>query len=108
MQGPGRRRDGFSTQMMRRICQADYSIPDTPPVSPECRHLLRAILVADPERRLTVAGILQHPWLESLRTEATAEWAQPPQRLGPTVPRCPACRQNVSQIAPVLSLTHRA
>ena len=77
--------------MMRRICQAEYSIPDSPLVSHECRHLLQSILVADPARRLTVPAILQHPWLAALRTEAAAEQAQPPQRLGrtPQVPYCP-------------------
>ena len=31
-------------------------------VSWECRDLLTQMLTADPEKRIRVAGIMQHPW----------------------------------------------
>jgi serine/threonine protein kinase len=31
-------------------------------VSDECKDLLRKVLMADPAQRLTIQGIMQHPW----------------------------------------------
>mmetsp|Transcript_10857 Transcript_10857/g.32543 ORF Transcript_10857/g.32543 Transcript_10857/m.32543 type:complete len:344 (+) Transcript_10857:974-2005(+) len=45
-----------------RISRADYEIPPEVPVSTECLDLLTRILVADPERRLSMTAIQTHPW----------------------------------------------
>ena len=40
----------------------EYEFPPNVPVTQACRDLLCRILVADPLRRITIAGIQQHPW----------------------------------------------
>ncbi|CAO2834335.1 unnamed protein product [Amaranthus hypochondriacus] len=45
-----------------RILGAQYSIPDNIPISPECRHLLSRIFVANAEKRITIPEIKKHPW----------------------------------------------
>ncbi|XP_048498006.1 serine/threonine-protein kinase SAPK2 isoform X2 [Beta vulgaris subsp. vulgaris] len=53
-----------------RIISAQYSIPDNIPISPECRHLLSRIFVANPEKRITIPEIKNHPWfLKNLPVE---------------------------------------
>ncbi|KAJ4714485.1 Protein kinase [Melia azedarach] len=47
---------------IQRILSVHYSIPDYVRVSMECRHLLSRIFVADPEKRITIPEIKQHPW----------------------------------------------
>ena len=46
----------------QRILSVDYQLPYNKQVSPECKHLLECILVADPEKRITMADIQRHPW----------------------------------------------
>ena len=48
--------------MLNRVLKSEYVIPPSPPISEECRDLLKRILVSDPSQRLTVAGIQDHPW----------------------------------------------
>lgn len=48
--------------VIRRIAAAEWQLPPHLPVSPACRDLLNRILVPDPAQRLTMAGILEHPW----------------------------------------------
>ncbi|KAL9265401.1 Serine/threonine-protein kinase SAPK2-like protein [Drosera capensis] len=49
------------------ILSASYSIPDYIRLSQDCRHLLSRIFVANPEKRITIEEIKQHPWfLKSL------------------------------------------
>ncbi|XP_052308661.1 serine/threonine-protein kinase SAPK2 isoform X4 [Populus trichocarpa] len=45
-----------------RILSVHYSIPDYVRVSIECKHLLTRIFVADPEKRITIPEIKNHPW----------------------------------------------
>ncbi|KAG6705459.1 hypothetical protein I3842_07G180200 [Carya illinoinensis] len=45
-----------------RILSVHYSIPDYVRVSMECRHLLSRIFVANPEKRITIPEITNHPW----------------------------------------------
>ncbi|PRQ21752.1 putative protein kinase CAMK-OST1L family [Rosa chinensis] len=45
-----------------RILGVQYSIPDHVQVSIECKHLLSQIFVEKPEKRITIAGIKNHPW----------------------------------------------
>ncbi|XVE83105.1 hypothetical protein DITRI_Ditri16bG0060700 [Diplodiscus trichospermus] len=48
---------------IQRILSVHYSIPDYVRVSKECTHLLSRIFVANPEKRITIPEIEQHPWL---------------------------------------------
>ncbi|KAL1349493.1 hypothetical protein HN51_025995 [Arachis hypogaea] len=45
-----------------RIVGVQYTIPDCERVSLECRHLLSKIFVANPEQRITISEIKNHPW----------------------------------------------
>uniref|UniRef100_A0A803MEA8 non-specific serine/threonine protein kinase n=1 Tax=Chenopodium quinoa TaxID=63459 RepID=A0A803MEA8_CHEQI len=53
-----------------RILNAQYLVPDNVPISLECRHLLSRIFVANPEKRITISEIKNHPWfLKNLPVE---------------------------------------
>jgi serine/threonine-protein kinase SRK2 len=45
-----------------RILSVQYSIPDYVHMSPECRHLLSRIFVANPAKRITIPEIKNHEW----------------------------------------------
>ncbi|XP_042493063.1 serine/threonine-protein kinase SAPK2-like [Macadamia integrifolia] len=45
-----------------RILSVQYSIPDYVRVSIDCKHLLSRIFVANPEKRITIPEIKNHPW----------------------------------------------
>ncbi|KAL8034241.1 hypothetical protein ABFX02_12G014700 [Erythranthe guttata] len=47
---------------INRVLTVQYSIPDYVRVSKECINLMSRIFVADPEKRITVAEIKNHPW----------------------------------------------
>uniref|UniRef100_A0A7C8YLV3 non-specific serine/threonine protein kinase n=1 Tax=Opuntia streptacantha TaxID=393608 RepID=A0A7C8YLV3_OPUST len=73
------------TKTIGRILSASYSIPDYVRISQECKHLLSRIFVANPEKRITIEEIKQHPWFvknlprvqeESLRTKDTNDSSQ--------------------------------
>ena len=62
-------------QLFPRIVAADYEQPKR--VSEECRHLLKRMLTPDPNKRVTIPEIMQHPWcapLLSPRTLASCLW----------------------------------
>ena len=61
---------GVSAQ---RILHVEYSLPRHVTVSPECQDLLRRILVAEPERRITMEQIQRHPWCLHDLPEGVAE-----------------------------------
>jgi len=49
------------------MCSSSKGVPSTAAVllqglTPECYDLLSRLLEVDPDRRITVAQILQHPW----------------------------------------------
>ena len=48
--------------------RVDYRFPKYPRISPECRDLIQRILVREPEHRLTVQQIQEHPWCARLPT----------------------------------------
>lgn len=49
-----------------------WSIPTNIEISPECRDLLTRMLVRDPDERITMAQIHQHPWfIANLPMEVT-------------------------------------
>ncbi|XP_068636430.1 serine/threonine-protein kinase SAPK2-like isoform X2 [Aristolochia californica] len=53
-----------------RILSVQYSIPDYVRVSMDCKHLLSRIFVANPEKRITIPEIKNHPWfLKNLPVE---------------------------------------
>ncbi|KAK8554314.1 hypothetical protein V6N13_073215 [Hibiscus sabdariffa] len=57
---------------IQRILSVHYSIPDYVRLSKDCKHLLSRIFVADPEKRITIPEIKQHPWfLKNLPMEFT-------------------------------------
>ena len=45
----------------------EYEFPAQVPISAQCRDLLCRILVADPNRRITIPGIQQHAWYRQAR-----------------------------------------
>ncbi|KAJ7522826.1 hypothetical protein O6H91_18G028500 [Diphasiastrum complanatum] len=45
-----------------RILSVQYCVPDTILISPESRHLLSQIFVADPAQRITIPEIRNHAW----------------------------------------------
>ncbi|KAH1080031.1 hypothetical protein J1N35_019792 [Gossypium stocksii] len=47
---------------IQRILSVQYSIPDFVQISPECRHLISRIFVADPTARITIPEIRNHEW----------------------------------------------
>ncbi|KAA3474282.1 serine/threonine-protein kinase SRK2I-like isoform X1 [Gossypium australe] len=47
---------------IQRIINVQYSIPDFVQISPECRHLISRIFVADPTARITIPEIKNHAW----------------------------------------------
>ncbi|GKU94677.1 hypothetical protein SLEP1_g8133 [Rubroshorea leprosula] len=47
---------------IQRILSVQYSIPDDVQISPECRHLISRIFVADPAARITIPEIRNHEW----------------------------------------------
>ena len=55
--------DGQTLQDLRaRVVSCQYRIPFY--LSTECEHLIRALLVADPERRLGIEAIARHRWFQ--------------------------------------------
>ncbi|MFQ6620732.1 hypothetical protein Gotur_001515 [Gossypium turneri] len=47
---------------IHRIIHVQYSIPDYVHISPECRHLISRIFVADPAKRISIPEIKNHEW----------------------------------------------
>ncbi|XVE82739.1 hypothetical protein DITRI_Ditri16bG0030200 [Diplodiscus trichospermus] len=47
---------------IQRILTVQYSVPDFVQISPECRHLISRIFVADPTARITIPEIKNHEW----------------------------------------------
>ncbi|RXI09260.1 hypothetical protein DVH24_033877 [Malus domestica] len=63
---------------LQRILSVHYSIPAYVRVSMECRHLLSRIFVANPEKRITIPEIKQHPWfLKNIPVEFMEEIGLP-------------------------------
>ncbi|KAK2372375.1 serine/threonine-protein kinase SAPK3 [Trifolium repens] len=52
----------YSTKVMKKITNVQYSIPEYVHISAECRQLLSSIFVANPAKRITISAIKQHPW----------------------------------------------
>ncbi|CAN6584084.1 unnamed protein product [Malus baccata var. baccata] len=53
-----------------RILSVQYAVPDYVRISIECRHLVSRIFVENPEKRITIPEIKNHPWfLKNLPVE---------------------------------------
>ncbi len=66
--------DGATLQELRsRVVGCQYRVPYF--LSNECEHLLKGLLVIEPERRLSLAQIARHPWAQegAAKHAATAE-----------------------------------
>ncbi len=61
---------------MQRILQVNYTLPPQVCVSHECQDLMRRILVASPEKRISISQILVHPWFVKDLPEGVAEMNQ--------------------------------
>uniref|UniRef100_A0A453D4B4 non-specific serine/threonine protein kinase n=1 Tax=Aegilops tauschii subsp. strangulata TaxID=200361 RepID=A0A453D4B4_AEGTS len=58
-----------------RILSVQYSVPDYVRVSMDCIHLLSRIFVGNPQQRITIPEIKNHPWfLKRLPVEMTDEY----------------------------------
>nr|AAW49219.1 protein kinase 1 [Aegilops tauschii] len=70
-----------------RILSVQYSVPDYVRISMECRHLLSRIFVANPEQRITIQEIKNHPWfLKNLPIEMTDEYQMSLHMVGVNAP----------------------
>jgi len=49
-------------KILARIASLDYMIPSNVPISAEGWDLISRIFVKDPQKRITIEGIMQHPW----------------------------------------------
>ncbi|KAF2805668.1 serine/threonine-protein kinase-like protein [Mytilinidion resinicola] len=61
---------GMMTQ--RRICRVEYSIPAF--VSPDAKDLIKRLLVLDPEKRITLDEIPNHPWIKKHCVTGERAW----------------------------------
>ncbi|OKL60277.1 Serine/threonine-protein kinase ark1 [Talaromyces atroroseus] len=57
----------------RRIARGDMSIPSF--ISPEARDLIKRLLVLDPEKRISLEEVQQHPWIlkHCVKTEKASQ-----------------------------------
>ncbi|KAK9790565.1 hypothetical protein WJX73_007374 [Symbiochloris irregularis] len=84
-------------QMFPRIVAADFHTPNH--VSPSCKNLLSCMLTADPNARITIAQVLDHPWVEEGMPEGMKSLNERLlQELAPT------CLQSVDEIENLVTL----
>ncbi|XP_060532672.1 serine/threonine-protein kinase SIK3 isoform X2 [Cylas formicarius] len=75
--------DGPTLQALRNVViEGKFRIPYF--MSQDCEHLIRHMLVVDPEKRLTVTQILKHRWLSDAEAPLELD-AEEDQRLNDTV-----------------------
>lgn len=53
---------GNIRRIVQNITLANYSWPVDLPLSGEVKHLVDSILVPEADRRITIDGIVKHPW----------------------------------------------
>ncbi|KAL6778758.1 SNRK2B [Auxenochlorella protothecoides x Auxenochlorella symbiontica] len=49
-------------KMIQRILRVEYDWPPHIKLSPECRDIMARILVADPQKRISIQELQDHPW----------------------------------------------
>lgn len=86
-------------QVLQRVIKADFAFPTDIPVSAECKDLISKILVVDPEKRLTVQQIQQHPWSVPCGYTWKCPVAMVPPTLQYPVPRLWLAQQAVCLLA---------
>ncbi|WRX26918.1 Protein kinase domain - like 10 [Theobroma cacao] len=57
-------------KMYRKVFKAEYEFP--PWISNDARRLISKLLVADPEKRITIPGIMRNPWFRKGFTKPVA------------------------------------
>ena len=63
--------DSKERDYARKFHNAEYTLPPEVPASELCKDLLQRLLVADPERRISMEDIMAHAWFqETLPTGA--------------------------------------
>ncbi|GLI69926.1 hypothetical protein VaNZ11_014654 [Volvox africanus] len=88
--------------IVRRIAAADWRVPANVSISPSCHDLLSRILVPDPTKRITMDGILAHPWfLDELPEGALGFNAALVEEQAADPPRC---EQTMEEIDAILRL----
>ncbi|MBA0549605.1 hypothetical protein Golob_020626 [Gossypium lobatum] len=84
---------------IHRIIHVQYSIPDYVHISPECRHLISRIFVADPAERISIPEIKNHEWfLKNLPADLMDENSMNDQFEEPNQPM-----QSVDEIMQIIS-----
>ena len=69
---------GNIRRIVQNITLANYSWPADPALSCEAKHLVDSILVPEADRRITIDGIVKHPWyLQNLPDELRVCTPQP-------------------------------
>lgn len=49
-------------KMIQRILRVEYEFPSGMKLSSELKDIMSKLLIPDPAKRITIAGILEHPW----------------------------------------------
>ena len=52
-------------QVLDRTMRVDYVFPRKPLVSEACKDFIARLLVADPDKRLSIQEIYRHPWFST-------------------------------------------
>ena len=52
--------DPKTSNLYKKILEADFQVPSF--ISPEASDLINRILTTDPDKRITISEIKQHPW----------------------------------------------
>lgn len=58
------------TELQKLIMKAKYTLKDD--ISQEARNLLKGLMEKDPNKRMTIAQVLNHKWLEDAKTDFTS------------------------------------
>jgi len=67
--------DQNTSALYTKILKADYQMPKF--ISSEVRHLIDRMLTVDPEKRITISGIYEHPWYSQIPL-AVSRWGPSP------------------------------
>ena len=59
--------DQKTSQLYKKILNADYSLPKF--LSPEAKDIIGKIFVTNPEKRIDIQGLRDHPWYKLAQPE---------------------------------------
>ena len=54
-------------ELHKMIIKGKYNLKEE--ISPEAKHLMRSMMESDPDKRISINKILQHPWIKSASTD---------------------------------------